>query len=105
MDQNEPITGSLDTNIRLLAQRVASAEHHLDRLGNTVRLNSTDIHKLQANLTNGNEFVTYRIEDIEKDLESFANRQKEVTNRYWQLVIGVAIAMVSTFLLVYLRLK
>lgn len=105
MEQNEPITGSIDTNVRLLAQRVSSVEHHLDRLGDTVRANSTDIHKIQADLTNGGDFANYRLQGIEKSLDNFATRQKEVTNRYWQLVIGVAIALVSTFLLVYLRLR
>lgn len=85
---NDDTNGSLDTNVRLLAQRLAATETHLNRLGDSVRVNSTNIHKIEAQMSKNDELLTYRLDQI-------TCNQKETSSRYW----GLASGLVVTFLI------
>lgn len=86
---DEPTTGSLDTNIRLLVQRVSITEDHLNRLGDSVRVNSRDINKLEAQTSKNDELLTYRLNQITAS-------QKETSNRYWGVVCGLVVTALIT---------
>ncbi len=80
---NEETSPNLDTNVRLLSQRVATTEHQLNRIGDSVRLNTTDIHKLEAQVSKNDELLIYRLDQIVK-------AQSETANRFWALGLGLA---------------
>ncbi len=88
---DEPTTGSLDTNVRLLSQRVSTAELHLNRLGDSVRNHGNDINKLGAQMSKTDDLMDYRLEQIEKN-------QKETSNRYWGIVAGLVLTMLVTII-------
>ena len=87
--ENEPTTGSLDTNVRLLAQRISTAETHLNRLGDTVRVHAHEISKVEAQRSKSDELIDYRLAQMERN-------QKETSSRYWGIVAGLVLTMLIT---------
>lgn len=84
-------TGSLDTNVRLLAQRISTAETHLNRLGDTVRVHGHEISKVEAQRSRSDELIDYRLAQME-------GNQKETSNRYWGIVAGLVLTMLITII-------
>jgi len=76
-------TGSLDTNIRLLAQRVTTTEKDLHRLGDTVRLNTRELQSLEAQVKSVDNQLDYRLNAIEASA-------KELSDRVWVVILGLA---------------
>lgn len=91
----EPTTGSLDTNVRLLAQRVTIMESDMKRLGDSMRLSSRDISKLEALTAKNDEMLGYRLEDINSKLKEMSEASKDF--KRW--LMGISSALVVTFLL------
>lgn len=88
-------TGSLDTNIRLLAQRVNLTEKDLHRLGDTVRHNTRELQAIQAEVKAADSLLGHRLKSIEDDA-------KELSNRVWIVIlsmIGTVTAIGLEFLL------
>lgn len=95
MNNDEPTTGSLDTNVRLLAQRVTTTENDLKRLGDSMRQNARELSKLDANTSQNDKLLDYRLETIETKLKDIIESGKGFKN--W--LMGIFSGLVLTFLL------
>ncbi len=81
-------TASLDTNIRLLIQRVNICEKDLHRLGDTVRMNTRELQSLQSEVKATDTQLDYRLNAIEQSA-------KELSGRVWGVGLGVVGTVVA----------
>lgn len=91
----ETTTGALDTNVRLLTQRVTLLEADLRRLGDSLRQNTRDIGRLDSITTQNEKLIDYRLEDLADKLKDITENGKDV--RRW--LAGISSALVVTFLM------